>query len=419
MFKFTNAKSKTQTPASGTRSFRVKSGDWLRSLGPGIITAALVFGPSKITITSKLGAEYGFALLWAVVLAIFFMVIFTSMSARIGAATSQSLLSTIRQKWGKPVAVALGMGIFLVTASFQAGNSIGIGISLAELTHTSRVQWIIIFNILGIGLLFFRSFYKILEKIMLFLISIMLFAFVSTLLLSKPGLSNVLSGLVPSIPDDSFVLVIAFFASTFSIVGAFYQSYLVQEKIRIRPEVKVKAHDSFPGIFILGLLSAIVIISAATILHPKGIKVNNATDMAKALEPIFGKYAASLFLSGLFGASFSALIGNASVGGTLLADALEFGGRLNSKVVRILIALVMIIGATIAIAFGKLPLELIILAQTVTIFIVPFIGIAMYAIANDARIMGAHKTNRGTKIAGGIGLLILIGLALLSIKNIF
>ncbi|HOA38287.1 MAG TPA: hypothetical protein PKJ36_07800, partial [Flavihumibacter sp.] len=40
---------------------------WVRSLGPGLITAALVFGPSKITITSKLGAEFGYALLWAIV----------------------------------------------------------------------------------------------------------------------------------------------------------------------------------------------------------------------------------------------------------------------------------------------------------------------------------------------------------------
>lgn len=400
-----------------TASSRLKS--WLRSLGPGIITAALVFGPSKITITSKLGAEYGFALLWAVVLAIFFMAVFTSMSGRIGAATSQSLLSTVRQKWGKPMAIALGFGIFLVTASFQAGNSIGIGISLAELTHTSRVQWIVIFNIIGIGLLFFRAFYKVLEKIMLFLISMMLFAFVSTLLLSKPGLSNVATGLIPSVPQGSFILVIAFFASTFSIVGAFYQSYLVQERIRVRPNVKTKSTDSLPGILILGLLSAIVIISAATILHPKGIKINNATDMAKALEPIFGKYASSLFLSGLFGASFSALIGNATVGGTLLGDALGFGGRLNSKVVKILIALVMVIGATVAIVFGALPLELIILAQTVTIFIVPFIGIAMYIIANDAAIMGSLKNKMLAKIAGGIGLIIVVALALLSIKNLF
>ena len=45
-----------------------------------MITAALVFGPSKVTITSKLGADFGFDLLWIVVVAIFFMVIFTAMA---------------------------------------------------------------------------------------------------------------------------------------------------------------------------------------------------------------------------------------------------------------------------------------------------------------------------------------------------
>jgi Mn2+/Fe2+ NRAMP family transporter len=44
---------------------------WIVSLGPGIITAAVVFGPSKITITSKMGAAYGYSLLWIVVIAIF------------------------------------------------------------------------------------------------------------------------------------------------------------------------------------------------------------------------------------------------------------------------------------------------------------------------------------------------------------
>ncbi len=44
---------------------------WLLSLGPGIITAAVVFGPSKMTITSKMGAVYSYSLLWIVVVAIF------------------------------------------------------------------------------------------------------------------------------------------------------------------------------------------------------------------------------------------------------------------------------------------------------------------------------------------------------------
>jgi hypothetical protein len=54
---------------------------WLRSLGPGLIAAAPVFGPGKVTIASIMGASYGFSLLWIVAVAMFFMVIFTTMAA--------------------------------------------------------------------------------------------------------------------------------------------------------------------------------------------------------------------------------------------------------------------------------------------------------------------------------------------------
>lgn len=391
---------------------------WLQSLGPGLITAALVFGPSKMTITSKLGSEYGFSLLWIVVIAIVFMFIFTSMAARIGIATNQSLLATIRQKWGNKIAVAVGIGVFLVCASFQAGNSAGVGVAVAELTHTPVILWIIILNLIGISLLFFRSFYKVLEKIMIFLIAVKLFAFVATLIMVNPEIAPIANGLlVPSLPEGSSMLIIAFIASSVSIVGACYQSYLVQERRRISPGAIQKGTDSFTGILILGMMSAMVMICAGAVLYPNGIKVNTATDMSKALEPFFGEYAAALFLIGLFGAAFSALIGNATLGGTLLADSLGKGSQLSATPVKLLIALVMITGAIIAILFGKLPLELIVFAQSITIFIVPFIGIAMFAIANNSKIMGKYKNSLPMKISGGVGLILIILLALINLKD--
>jgi len=391
---------------------------WFSSLGPGLITAALVFGPSKITIASKLGSEYAFGLLWVIVVTIFFMVVFTSISARIGLATNESLLTTIRNKWGRPVAVFTGLCIFFVTASFQAGNSIGIGLALSELTHTTTLSWIIAFNVFAICLLFFRSFYKVLEKIMICLIGLMLFAFVTTLILSKPSVPGIISGLKPSIPKGSLGLIIAFTASCFSIVAAFYQSYLVQERKRMQPGST--HHDkSFTGIAILGVLSAIVLVCSATVLYPQGIHLKTATDMSKALEPLFGHYASVLFLCGLAAASFSALIGNASVGGTLLGDALELGSSLRSGKTRFLIAILMMIGAGIAIRYGQLPLELIILAQRVTILVVPFIGLAMFSIANDKKIMRHYANNLFIKIAGGIGLLLLFVLAVKTVTDIF
>lgn len=392
---------------------------WLQSLGPGIIIAALVFGPSKIVITTMLGAYYNYSLIWLVIVAVFFLIIFTNMSARIGLATQKSLLSAIREKWGKTASITMGGGIFLVATSFQAGNSIGISISIAEPTHTSQVFWIIIFNLIVLSLLFFRSFYKVLEKVMISLVFLMLFAFVTTLVLSKPDITGILSSFSPAVPEGSIGLIIAFMASCFSIVGACYQSYLVQERRRLHPDVQQRGKESVVGLCLLGLMSAILLICSASVLHPKGVTISSATDMANALKPAFGKYASYIFLAGLFGASFSSLIGNATLGGTLSGDALGYGGSLNSGKTRVLIALVMIIGAVVAISFGNLPIQLIIFAQAITIFIVPFIGIAVFLIANDKEIMGKYRNKGFSRVAGITGLLILIFLALNNIYVLF
>lgn len=391
----------------------------IKEIIPGIIIAAVVFGPSKMTITSKLGTDYGYSLLWIIVVAIFFMTIFTKMGSRIGVARKDSLLTIIGEKWGRWAAIVIGVGIFLVTASFQAGNSIGVGISIGEATGTSPKIWVIVFNIIGILLLFFSSFYKILEKLMLLLIFMMLLSFFVTVFLVNPKVEEIIYGFIPNLPSGSEGLVIAFMASCFSIVGAFYQAYLVQERKKTTNGSEEIVDKSATGMIILGLMSAIVMICAASVLHPKGMKLSNAMDMAKALEPLFGHYASVLFLIGLFGASFSSLVGNATVGGTMLGDALGYGSKLQSTKVRVLIAVVMILGSIVAIIFGKLPLELIVLAQSVTIFLVPFIGIAMFLVANDPKIMGEYKNNRFTNIAGIVGLLLLTFLAISNIYDLF
>lgn len=390
---------------------------FLKSLIPGIILAAVVFGPSKMTITTKLGAEYGYSLEWIVLVAIFFMGIFTNMGSRIGQSTQVSLLNLIKQKWGKVFSISVGVGVFLVTASFQAGNSIGVGISIGESTGTNPKIWVIVFTLLGILLLSFRSFYKALERLMLCLVGLMLASFLITFILVKPDLSHIAEGFMPRIPEGSTGLIIAFMASCFSIVGAFYQSYLVRERAKLDGG---KGKDkSMMGVAILGVMSLIVMICGAAILQPKGIKVTSALDMAGALEPLFGSYASAMFLTGLFGASFSSVVGNASLGGTLLGDALGYGSDLSTKEIRVFIAVVMVVGAVVALMFGKLPLELIVMAQSVTIFLVPFIGCAMYFIANDQNIMGNNQNGIFSKMFGAVGLMLVFGLAFSNAYELF
>ncbi|MBA4494685.1 Nramp family divalent metal transporter [Paenactinomyces guangxiensis] len=384
---------------------------WLSSLGPAIITAALVLGPGSVTITSKMGALYGYSLLWVTALSAIFMMTFTEMSARIGMATNQSLLTTIRQKWGKTAAIIIGTGSFLVTASFQAGNAIGSGVAFSQLTGGHSSVWVILFTLLCMALLFSSNFYRILEKIMLILVGIMLIAFLATFITAKPSPQGIAAGLIPSVPDGSALLIIGLMATSFSIVGAFYQSYLVQEKGWSKAHVREGARESYSGIVLLGFISALIMMSAAAVLLPQGFQVNTPTDMGKALEPLFGNGATTIFMIGLWGASFSSLTGNATIGGTLLSDALGLGSKLSAKTVRICIMSVMAAGAIVAVSFGQIPLQLIVLAQAITIIIVPLIGFALYAVANDTKIMGGLANKGARNIIALAGLVVLLILA--------
>lgn len=403
------------------RQKKTFSKKYLSILGPGIITAALVFGPSKMTITSKMGADYGFTLLWVIIIAIFFMMVFTDMGARIGIAQKDSLLKLIKKKFGKAISSIIGLGIFLVATCFQSGNATGVSISISEASESNPKIWIIVFTIFGITLLFFKSFYVILEKLMLTLIIIMLLTFLYTALMIKPIWSDLAKGFIPSIPLGSSGLIIAFIASCFSIVGAFYQSYLVQANKKLSNNTEVLSKQilgSRVGILILGIMSAAILICTANTLFPQGIHLNSAAEMGRALEPLLGSYASHLFYIGLFGASFSSLIGNAVLGGSLLGDTFGYGSDLNNPIVKLFIALVMIFGSMIALIFNGPPLELIVFAQSITIFLVPLIGIIMFLVANDNEIMGDQVNKPLTKLWATLGLLILVTLAFINLYNL-
>lgn len=391
----------------------------IQQLGPGLITAALIFGPGSLTVGTKLGAGFGYKLLWVIPILIILMIAYTGMASRIGIALDHSPMDHIRKRYGHFAAVALGIGMLGITGSFQAGNAIGAGLAFAELTNTSTDFWVIFFAVAAISLLFFRSFYQILEKIMIALVLLMLTSFFLTLLLSQPQLSSLFKGFVPSLPSGSELLTIALVASSFSTVAAFYQAYLVQEKGWGESEYKTAIRESRNGIFILGLLSSMIIIVTAAILQRENIEVNAASDLGLALEPLFGRFATVAFMVGFFAASFSSLIGNATIGGALLADALGMGQSLSAWQVRLCIIGVILFGASIALLYGGLPLQLIVFAQALTIIIAPAAAIFILLMANDKSVMNEQTTSMRQNIIPITGLVILLFLAGYNIKSIF
>jgi len=372
-------------------SERAKGRKLLSIIGPAFITAAVVLGPGSISTASRMGASFGYSLLWLMLLVCLFMSCYTAMGARFGAVSGESLLGAIRRKYGTWLSVLLGICSFVVSAGFQAGNNLGAGTAMESLTGLPVWVWAVFFTVVALAIMLLaRRTYRVIEKMMLALVVLMIAAFLGTVLKAGPKLADVLKGLSPTIPGGSFPVIAAMLGTTFSVVAALYQSYLVQEKGWRLAEYRTGIRDSIAGIIVLIFISTIIVITSAAVIKPKGLAVNTAADMANQLEPLLGASAKWLFCCGLWAAAFSSFIVNSLIGGGLLADGLGLGRKMSGMPTKLLAGAVMLIGMTMALVFKGTPVNLLIFLQGLTVLFVPGCALVMILMLNDREIMGEH-----------------------------
>ncbi len=368
---------------------------YLKSLGPGFIIASVVLGPGSITVSSRIGSEYGYAFLWVILLAAISMVIYTSMGARFGISNKDSILNSISVNYGRWFSVLIGISAFMSASSFQFGNNLGVGIAMQGITGIDERVWPLIFTPTALVLLFYaKNLYKLLEKLMMFLVMIMILAFFFNLMLTKPDVGQMASGFLPHRFDmKSLDIIAALVGTTFVLHGALYQSYLSQNKGWKITEIKKGLSDTYTGIFLLALISILIIVTSASALHPMGITVNSAADMAMQLESLFGSYAKVIFSIGLCAAAFSSLMVNAVMGGGLLSDGLGLGRTMSEKMPKIFTSIILLLGMFIAVFFRGNIIYTLILAQASSILAVPLIAVGMFLILNNRKVMGKFKNN--------------------------
>ncbi len=363
----------------------------LALIGPAFITAAVVLGPGSITTASRMGADFGYSLIWLMAVVCLFMCCYTAMGARFGAVSPDSLLEAVRRKYGRWLAVVLGICSFTVCAGFQAGNNLGAGTAMESLTGLPVWVWAIIFTVVSLAIMFLaRRTYKVIEKLMLLLVILMIAAFVGTVIKAGPGLIAIVKELAPSLPGGSFPVVAAILGTTFSVVAALYQSYLVREKGWGLGEYRTGIRDSIAGIIVLISITTVIVVTSAAVIHPKGLSVQSAGDMAGQLQPLLGPSAKWLFCLGLWAAAFSSFIVNSLIGGGLLADGLGLGREMSGMPSKLLAGLVMLIGMTVALVFKGTPVNLLIFLQGLTVVFVPGCALVMILLLNDKEIMGEH-----------------------------
>lgn len=400
---------------------------WYRRVGPGLITACVVIGPGSITTSSQVGAEYGFSTLWVVIVSVFLMLTFMSMSARLGVVTGKSNGTLITQRAGRWLAVFIGCGVFSVASAFQFGNNLGIYAAMSEfedrLLVGGRLQlwhFVVLFNALAITFLFaFQNLYKAIEKLMMVFVAVMLISFAINLVYARPDIIELGKGLVPSwdslqsrSPGGGVDLsLLGLVGTTFVISGAYFQAFLVRQRGWGKAQLSNGMLDARVGAFVMTLITMMLVSTAAGAL--RGQEINEARDIAAALT-VFGTSGRVVFCVGLFAAAYSSFLVNSMTGGFVLSDGLGFGSSPTQLAPRLATTAVLLIGMSVAlltIYTGAKPMQAIVFGQAVTVVVSPVVAGVLLWLANSQELMGEDRNGWLANLLGGVGLVMLLSMA--------
>ncbi len=414
-------------PTAALESEQRPSG-W-RSVGPALITACVVFGPGSLLVSANIGASHGYQLLWLLVLTGILMGTYMTMAARIGVVGGATPCTLIAQRLGRPVAALIGINLCLICGTFQFSNNLAVAAAVETLAPKLDAGWVLLgFNGLIIVFLFAaKQIYRFLERTMKIMVGLMLLCFVINVILAQPSLSGIIKGLIPSWPGevslgvprktdggilDPMILIASLLGTTFSVAAAFYQGNLVREKGWTIKDYSRGIGDSITGVCILTGVSAIIMITAAKVIP--GEPADDIGVLAESLRPLLGSAAHIFFCVGLFAVAMNPFLINAMIGGSILADGIGKPPKLSDKWPRRFTVLVLLAGmvvAMLALKTGHKPVKLIIFGQALTVIGNPLMAVTILWLANRKDIMGDRRNTVILNILGGLGLLVVVLMA--------
>lgn len=291
-------------------------------LGPGIVTGAADDDPSGIATYSQAGAQFGYGLLWTMLLTYPLMVAVQLVSAHIGRVTGTGLASNFRRSFPRPV-VSVIVAILLLANIFNIGADLAGMAAAARLVvpGTSHV-FVIAFAVLSAALQLYLP-YKRYSRVLKWL-TLSLFAYVGVVLLVHIDWPKALLGLVwPSNPGKAALLmIVAVFGTTISPYLFFWQSSQEAEEIANDPRQKPLRSarraaprqfrrmrlDTLFGMAFSNLIALAIMVATAATLNARGItRINTAADAAEALRPVAGQFASALFAVGIIGTGLLAV----------------------------------------------------------------------------------------------------------------
>ena len=391
--------------------------NWIKDVGPGVLIAAAFIGPGTVTLCTIAGASYGYSLLWALLLSIIATIVLQEMALRIGLITNKGLAEVIRvsikNKFINRLLILLILcSILIGNAAYEAGNITGASLGIIAIIGRETLNYIpLLIGFIAFIILYIGD-YKVLERSLIFLVITMSVSFMITAIMTKPDLFSLLDGLfMPKINSESLLVVLGLIGTTVVPYNLFLHSSLVKEKWNDISKLKTARIESFISIIIGGIVSMAIIITAASVSNDN---VKSVMDLAKGLEPLYGKFAIYFLGIGLFASGITSSITAPLAAAYVAKSCFGWSGSLKSLNFRIVWFFVLLIGVIVSLL--KLnPIEVIKFAQFSNSLLLPILAILLFWLINNKNIF---KNSYSYKLQNILVIVIILITIILGAKGV-
>ncbi len=388
------------------------------SFGPGIFAIGYTIGTGSVTSMIVAGSTYGMQLLWVLLLSCLFSGALIYAYGNYYLTTGETALFSFknRLKYGRYIALLIIIGV-----TFGQWNSlIGIlGISsniLYELValYIPSAAAHKYYVVLGIAVLVIGTMYRIMlfggyslfEKVLVFFVTCMGLSFFLSLFFVQPLPSEVIRGLVPTIPqvEGGRMMVAAFVGTTMAAATFLSRPLFVQGKGWTEADRAHQKRDAIMAASLVFIISGSIMAVAHGALFHEGKQVVKVLDMVNALEPVAGKLSLTIFFFGTLAAGLSSVFPCMLIAPLMIADYQSGKLDTSSRQFKTITGFAALLALTIPL-FGFNPIKGQILTQVFNVFVLPLVVFGITVLVNRKSLMKEQ--------AAGYVLNTLLGLALL------
>ncbi|WP_108868502.1 Nramp family divalent metal transporter [Aquimarina aquimarini] len=393
------------------------------NIGPGTWVTAAFIGPGTVTVCTMAGVQFGYSLLWALVLSVIACVILQEMAARLGVVTQKGLSEVIKSQFDNKIVksilvILILSAIFIGNAAYEAGNISGGVLGLATILesskdtiHIPKYYLSISIGIIAFTLLYIGN-YKVLERSLIVLVLLMSIAFVVTAIVTKPDLSMLFKGFIPNFSEDNVLTIVGLIGTTVVPYNLFLHASIVSEKWKTTEDLPAAKKDTIVAIVLGGIVSMAIIVAGAAIQQSE---INNAADLAKGLEPVFGVTAKYVLSLGLFAAGITSAITAPLAAAYVVKGCLGWKDGLKSTSFRAVWMFILFLG----VLFSSLEIKSIVIirfAQIANGLLLPVIAIFLVWVMNQQKILGKYTNTWKQNL---IGIFIIIITCFLGFRGIW